>query len=116
VPTFAYFTYGETHCGTQFLQMLAHFVHRHTALLCRMPAQLESRLNLFAKNSLQSVRQRFAQFQTEAHRVLWLFVGEPNVAITFFASYLPSKPGRRLELAVTRLAWKFHFGYNQTKV
>src|SRR6266478_305924 len=94
--------------------MLANFVHGNAALLRRVSAQFKSRLNLFAENSLQSVRQPFAQFQTEAHGVLCLFVCQPDVAVTFFASHLPPEPGRRLESSASYAVGEFHFRHYQT--
>src|SRR6266699_6675633 len=93
--------------------MFANFVHGNASLLCGVPAQFESRLDLFAKNSLQSVRQRLAQFQTEAH-IVCLFVGQSHVAVTFFARHLPPKPGRGLEFSAHYTVREFHFCYHQT--
>ena len=52
----------QAHRGAQFFKMFANFMHGDTSLFCRVPAQFEGRLDLFAKNPLQSVGQWFAQF------------------------------------------------------
>jgi hypothetical protein len=111
---FADRTDGEAHCGAQFFQVFTHLVHGNAALLRRVAAQFKSRLDLFAKNSLQSVWQRFAQFQTEAHGVLCLFVCQPDVAVTFFASHLPPEPGRWLESSAGYAVGELHFRHYQT--
>src|SRR6266496_3043631 len=111
--TFSDFAHGEAHCRAQFFEVFANFVHGNASLLCRVPAQFESRLDLFAKNSLQSVRQRLAQFQTEAH-IVCLFVGQSHVAITFFARHLPPEPRRRLELPARCTVGEFYFRDHQT--
>ena len=85
--------------SAQLFKMLTNFVYGDAALLCGVPTQLQGRLDLFPEDSFQSVRQRFAQFQTEAHRFSSLLVSESHVAVTFFASHFPSKPGRRLEFS-----------------
>src|SRR5438034_5110776 len=105
--------YGKAHCRAQFLKMFANFVHGNAALLCRVLAQSKSRLDLFVKNSLQPVRQRFAQFQAEAH-VICSLVGQSDVTITFFACHFPAKPGRRLELSARCTIREFHFRHYQT--
>ncbi len=106
---------GKAHCRPQFFKMFANFVHGDTALLCRVPAQSKSRVELFAKNSLQSVRQRFAQFQTETH-VVCLLVGQSHVAVTSFARDLPAKPGRWLEFAARCTVGEFHFRHHETRM
>ena len=59
---------GKAHCSAQLFKMLANFVDGDAALLCGVPTQLQGGLDLFPEDSFQPVRQRFAQFQTEAHR------------------------------------------------
>ena len=59
----------ESHRRAQFFQVLAHFVHSDATLFGRVLAQVKSRVDLFGKNALESFRQGFAQFQTEAHGV-----------------------------------------------
>ena len=51
--------------------MLANFVHGHAPLFGGVLATVQSRVNFFAKNSLQSFRQGFAQFQAESHGVCY---------------------------------------------
>jgi hypothetical protein len=46
----SYFARGKAHRGAQFLKMFANFVHGNTALLCRVLAQSESRVDFFAKD------------------------------------------------------------------
>jgi len=55
VLIFADRTDGKAHCGAQFFQVFAHLVHGNAALPRRMTAQFKSRLDLFAKDPLQSV-------------------------------------------------------------
>jgi hypothetical protein len=74
MPIFSNFAHGKAHCRAQFFKMFSNFMNGNASLPYRVPAQLESGMDLFAKNSLQSVRQRLAQFQTEAH-IVCLFVG-----------------------------------------
>src|SRR5436190_5461070 len=93
--------------------MFANFVHGHASFLGRVPAQFQSRLNLFAENPFQSVRQRFAQFQTEAH-IVGLLVGQSHVAIPLFAGDLPPKPGRWLEFSAHYTVRELHFRHHQT--
>ncbi len=116
MPILADFARGKTHRCAQLLKVLSNFVDCDAALLRRVQAQLESRFNLFAKNPLQSVRQRFAQFQTEAHKVFCLFVGQSHVAVTFLSSHFPSKPGGRLEFSAADAVREFHFRYHETSV
>src|SRR5262245_17347983 len=47
--------------------MLSNFVDGDATLFGGVLAQVQSRVDLFAKNSLESYRQGFAQFQTESH-------------------------------------------------
>ncbi len=75
----------------------------------------QSRTTVFSHVTADSIGpQRFAHFQTKAHRVLCLLVGQSDVAVTPFASHLPSKPGRRLEPAACYLVREFHFRHYQT--
>src|SRR6266567_4282349 len=113
MPIFTDFTHGKSHCRAQLFKMFANFVHGNASLLCRVPAQFEGRLDLFAKNPLQAVRQRLAQFQTEAH-IVCLLVGQSHVAITLFPGHLPPKPGGGLELSAHSTVWEFHFRHHQT--
>ena len=110
------FAYGKTHRCAQFLKVLSNFVDCDAALLRRVAAQLEGRLDLFAEDSFQSVRQWFTQLQTEAHNVLCLLVGESHVAVTFFPSHFSSKPGRRLEFSAAYAIGKLHFRYHETRM
>ena len=105
---FSDFADGEAHCRAQFFQMFANFVRGDAALLCGMPAQFQGGLDLLAKNSLEPVRQRLAQFQTEAH-IMFLLVGQSDVAITFFTSHFPVKPRRWFEFVAGYVVGKFHF-------
>jgi hypothetical protein len=59
----------KPHCGAELFQMLANLVDRNAALFGRMLAQVQSRVDLLAKDSLESSGQGFAQFQTESHGV-----------------------------------------------
>jgi hypothetical protein len=58
--------------------------------------------------------QRFAEFQTEAHKVRCLLVGQSHVAVTLFASHLPAEPGRWCEPAACYLVGEFHFRHYET--
>jgi hypothetical protein len=49
--------------------MLANFVDSNATLFGGVLATVQSRIDLFAKDALESFRQRFAQFQTESHGV-----------------------------------------------
>jgi hypothetical protein len=109
------FTNGKAHCSAQFFKMFANFVHGDAALLCRVPAQSKGRVDLFAKDSLQPVRQGFTQFQTEAH-IVSLLVGQSHVAVTFFSRYLPAKPGRWPEFAARYTVGELYLGHYQTQM
>ena len=50
--------------------MLANFVHSDATLFGGVLAKCKAESICFAKNSLESFRQGFAQFQTESHGVL----------------------------------------------
>jgi hypothetical protein len=113
MPILPDFGHGKPHCRAQLFKMFPNFVHGNASLFCRMPAQFEGRLDLFAKNPLQPFRQRFAQFQTEAH-IVCLLVGQSHVAITFFARYFPPKPGGGLEFSARCAVGEFHFRHHQT--
>ena len=52
--------------------MLANLVHSDATLFGGVLAQVQSRVDLLAKNSLESFRQGFAQFQTESHCVFYV--------------------------------------------
>ena len=88
------------------------------ALLCRMPAQFEGKIDLLAKNAFEPFPDisGFTQFQTEAHRILCLFVGQSHVAVTFFPSHFPSKPGRRFESSAAGAVGEFHLRYHEAGV
>jgi len=62
----------DPHCGAQLFEMLANLVHGDATLLCRVLAQMQSRVDLLAKDSLESFREGFAQFQTESHCVFYV--------------------------------------------
>ena len=62
----------EPHCGTELFEMLANLVHGDATLFGGVLAQVQSRVDLLAKNSLESFRQGFAQFQTESHCVFYV--------------------------------------------
>src|SRR5260370_12766534 len=66
-PIFSHLVLCQAQRGTQFFKVLANLMHSHTALSCRMPAQSHSGLNLFSEDSIQTLRQRLAQFQAIAH-------------------------------------------------
>ena len=75
------------------------------------------RTTIFSHVTADSIGpQRFPQFQTKAHRVVCLLVGESHVAVTLLASHLSSKPGRRLEPAACYLVGEFHFRHYQTSM
>src|SRR5436189_5341376 len=93
--------------------MLANLMHGDAALFRWMAAQTHSGVNLFAKNSLEPIRQRLAQFQAISHSCS-LLVGQSHVAITFFARHLPPKPGRGLELPARCTVGEFHLCHYQT--
>ena len=74
-----------------------------------------SRTTVFSHAMAASIgTKRFPQFQTEAHTVLCLLVGQSYVAVTLFASDLASKPGRWLESAAGYAVGEFHFRNYQT--
>src|SRR5215472_3758621 len=87
--------------------MLPNLVHGDPTLLGGIVAQTQSRIDLFGKDSLESIRQGFAQFQTESHGV-FLTEGETHVAVSLFACHFPSKPPRWLESLATGGVRKFH--------
>jgi hypothetical protein len=116
MPILANFAYGKTHGCAQLLKVLSNFVDCDAALVRRVSAQLESGLDLFPEDSFQPVRQRFTQFQFETHRILYLLVGESHVAVTFFPSHFPSKPGRRLEFSAAGAVGEFHLCHHETGV
>jgi hypothetical protein len=107
---------GKAHCRPQLFKVLANFVYGDAALLCGVPTQLQGRLDLFPEDSFQPNRQWFAQFQTEAHRTSSLLVSESHVAVAFFPSHFPSKPGRRLESSAADAVGEFHFCHHETGV
>ena len=73
------------------------------------------RITIFSHVTADSIGpQQFAHFQTKAHRVVCLLVGESHVAVKLLASHLPSKPGRWLEPAACYLVGEFHFRHYQT--
>src|SRR5207247_335798 len=113
MPIFSNFAHGKAHFSAQFFKMFANFMNGNASLLCRVPAQLESGMDLFTKNSLQSVRQRLAQFQTEAH-IVCLPVGQSHVAVTFLSRHLPPEPGRGLKFSAHCTVREFHFCHHQT--
>ena len=47
--------------------MLANLVHGDATLFCWALATVQSRIDLLAKNALESFGQGFAQFETESH-------------------------------------------------
>src|SRR5207248_3438644 len=116
MPVLANFGNGKAHRRPQLLKVLANFVDCDPTLLRRVPTQLESKFALFPEDPFQSIRQRFAQFQFETHRILYLLVGESHVAVTFFAGYFSSKPGRRREFSAAYAVGKFHFRHHETGV
>ena len=87
-------------------------MHCDAALFGGVLAQVQSRVDLFAKNSLESFRQGFAQFQTESHGVLRQ--GESYVAVALFACDFPPKPPRCFEPATAGGIRKFHLGNYKT--
>jgi hypothetical protein len=62
----------QPHCGTELFEMLANLVHSNASLFGGVLAQAQSRVDLLAKNSLESFRQGLAQFQTESHCVFYV--------------------------------------------
>ena len=75
------------------------------------------RTTIFSHVTADSIGpQRFPQFQTKAHRVVCLLVGESHVAVTFFPSHFSSKPGRWLEFSAAYAVGKLHFRYHETGV
>jgi hypothetical protein len=70
-PIFSHLALCQPQRSAQFFEMLADFVHGDTALLGRMAAQRYRRINLFANNSLQPVRQGLAQFQAITHILVY---------------------------------------------
>jgi hypothetical protein len=74
-----------------------------------------SRTTVFSHVTADSIGpQRFAQFQTEAHRARCLLVGQSHVAVTLFASHLPAEPGRWCESSAGYAVGEFHFRHYQT--
>ena len=116
VPILAHFAYGKMHRCSQLLKVFSNFVDCDAALPYGVPAQIQGRLDLFPEDSFQPIRQRFAQFQTEAHRFSSLLVSESHVAVTFFPSHFPSKPGRRLEFSAADTVGEFHFCHHETSM
>jgi hypothetical protein len=72
VTIFADLADREPHCRTQLFEILANLVDSNATLFGGVLAQVQSRVDLFAKNSLESFRQGFAQFQTESHCVFYV--------------------------------------------
>ena len=114
VLIFTHFTNGETHRRSQFFKVLSNFVNCDATLLCRVPTQLQSGLDLFPEDSFQSIWQRFTQFQFETHRLIYLLIGQSNVAVTFFPSHFSSKPGKRFEFSAAGAIGEFHLGHHET--
>src|SRR5437762_1738142 len=116
VPILTDFACGKTHRCAQLLKVFSNFVYSDAALLRRVAAQLESRLDLFPEDSFQPLGQRFTQLQTEPHKSLCLLVREAHVAVTLFPSHFPSKPGRRFESSARDAVGEFHFRHYETSV
>ena len=75
------------------------------------------RTKIFSHVTVDSIDpQRFAHFQTKAHRVLCLLVGESHVAVTLLAGDFAAKPPWWLEFSTARVVRKFNFRHHQTMV
>src|SRR5262249_14130187 len=95
----------KPHCRPQLFKMLAHFVHRDTAFFGGILTQLNGGIGLFAKNSLQSFRQRFAQFQTEGHGVFYVIASR---TLLYRFSPVTSRPNHQGALNVRQLPLSAH--------
>ena len=69
---FADRTNREPHCGTEFFEMLANLVHGDATLFGGVLATVQSRVDLFAKNSFEPAGPGFARIQMESQGVFYV--------------------------------------------
>jgi len=102
----------ESHCGTELFEVLANRVDSNATLLAGVGTSA-IRVDLFAKDSLESFRQGFAQFQTEA--MVSSTSGRDARCCSVFAGHFPPKPPRCFESAAAGSIRKFHLGKLQDR-